>query len=161
MNSMNSTRYPKSKKIQHVWYKHYHKVWSLLLTSTADQDMWQSSGVKIKLGHHLVVLANKYFCWYFSIGLRVNGWKSWNTSLPVFSASAAERKVDDRISLCIILAFWHFIKLLLWCQSSYSDQPILTWTWSFSAWSSPREPRGPGKPCGRNSWEWHCKNQPG
>lgn len=37
--------------------------------------------------------------------------------------------------------------------------PVLTWTGSSESLSSPREPRGPGKPLGLSSSEWHCNTK--
>lgn len=36
------------------------------------------------------------------------------------------------------------------------EWPVLTWTWSSESLSSPRGPRGPGKPPGLSFSEWHC-----
>lgn len=53
----------------------------------------------------------------------------------------------------------HESRLLCLSDLILSDWPVLTWTWSSESLSSPREPRGPGKPLGLSFSEWHCNTK--
>ena len=79
-----------------------------------------------------------------------------------------ETKQKRTVNLCIKSESWHFLsryavkKMRLWmCLGGLKLYvwPVLTWTGSSESLSSPREPRGPGKPLGLSSSEWHCNTK--